>query len=56
MVDLEKIMRGKASDVSLLAGDILVVPDNPGKRAAAKAVEVAIQSGITIATYGLIRY
>ena len=54
-VDLDKIMRGKASDITLLAGDILVVPDNPGRRAAAKAVEVAIQSGITIATYGLIR-
>jgi hypothetical protein len=48
-------MQGKADDVPLLAGDILVVPDNPGKRAMSRAVEVAVQAGVMIGTYSITR-
>jgi polysaccharide biosynthesis/export protein len=54
-VNISKIMAGKANDVQLLAGDILVVPDSPGKRGVAVALQAAIQAGVSIATYGLIR-
>ena len=54
-IDLKKIMGGKAGDVALLAGDILVVPDSPGKRATTRALEAAIQLGMAVGTYGLIR-
>jgi polysaccharide export outer membrane protein len=54
-VDLQRIMQGKADDVQLLAGDILIVPDSPGKRAMSRAVEGAIQAGVIIGTYSLAR-
>lgn len=54
-IDIRKILAGKEKDVALLPGDILVVPDSTGKRAATRALEAAIQAGITIGTYGLIR-
>jgi len=54
-VDLQKIMNGKANDVALAAGDILVIPDSRGKKATTRAIDAAIQAGIIIATYGAIR-
>jgi polysaccharide biosynthesis/export protein len=54
-VDLKKIMQGKADDVSLVAGDILIVPDGSGRRATTRALEVAMQAGVMIGTYGIIR-
>jgi polysaccharide export outer membrane protein len=54
-VDLQKIMNGKANDVALAAGDILVIPDSSGKRATTRAIEAAIQLGTMIGTYGIIR-
>ena len=54
-VDLKQMMRGKASDLTLAAGDILVVPSSNGKRAAIRAIEVAIQAGLLIGTYTLVR-
>jgi len=54
-VDLKKILSGKANDVPLLAGDILFVPDSTGKRARARAVEVAIQMGTLAGTYSVLR-
>lgn len=54
-IDLQRILAGKAGDVSLQAGDILVVPDSPGKRATTRALEAAIQLGMAVGTYGLIR-
>jgi polysaccharide export outer membrane protein len=54
-VDVVKIMRGQASDVPLLAGDILIVPDSAGKRAAARILEAAIQTGVAVLTYGVVR-
>ena len=54
-VDLKQIMQGKADDVSLAPGDILIVPDSGGKRAATRAIEAAIQAGVMVGTYGLLR-
>lgn len=50
-VNVKKIMDGKAKDMTLLAGDILVVPDSSGKRMTARAIEMLI----TIGTYGIVR-
>jgi len=54
-VDLKKIMQGKANDVSLVPGDILIVPDSSGKRAATRALEAAVQAGVMVGTYGIFR-
>ena len=54
-IDISKILAGKSSDVALLGGDILIVPDSKGKRAAARALEIAITTGVAVGTYGLIR-
>jgi len=53
-VNLQEMMQGKAKDVRLAVGDILVVPDSSGKRATTRAIEVAIQMGTMIGTYGII--
>ncbi len=54
-IDLKKIMQGKANDVPLSAGDILVIPDSSGKRVTARAIEVLIQTGTLIGMYGAVR-
>lgn len=54
-VDLKKMMQGKANDMPMMTGDILVVPDSSGKRFTTRAVEAAIQVGVMIGTYGLVR-
>jgi polysaccharide export outer membrane protein len=54
-VNLRQIMRGKADDLPLLAGDILFVPDSGSKRMAARAIEAVIQAGVLIGSYGTIR-
>lgn len=54
-VNLQKIMNGKADDIALAAGDILVIPDSSGKRMTTRALEAAIQMGTIIGTYGVIR-
>jgi polysaccharide export outer membrane protein len=54
-IDLKKVMRGQAADVQLMAGDILVIPDSKGKRAGARALEAAIQTGVIVGTYGFAR-
>src|SRR5262249_26451956 len=53
-VDVQKITQGTAKDVQLSAGDILVVPDNTGRRVAARAIEAALQIGIIYGTWGVI--
>ncbi len=50
-VDLQKILTGKASDVSLLADDILFIPTSAAKSAAMRSLEAAIQVGTGIAVY-----
>ena len=54
-VDLQAMMRGKAKDMPMNVGDILVVPDSSGKRITARAIETAIQMGVMVGTYGVIR-
>ncbi|MEP7305909.1 MAG: polysaccharide biosynthesis/export family protein [Acidobacteriota bacterium] len=54
-VDVKKIMQGRSNDVPLYAGDILVVPDSGSKRATTRAIEIAIQLGVMVGSYGLIR-
>jgi polysaccharide export outer membrane protein len=53
-IDLKRIMQGKADDLPLLAGDILVVPDSSGKRVTSRAIEAMIQLGTIVGTYGIV--
>jgi polysaccharide export outer membrane protein len=53
-VDVWKITQGTAADMRLSSGDILVIPDNTGRRIAARSIEAAIQAGTFFLTYGLI--
>lgn len=53
-VDVKRILAGQSDDVPLLAGDVLVVPGSTGKRAILRTVEVAIQTGTLVATYGVV--
>jgi polysaccharide biosynthesis/export protein len=50
-VDLTKVQTGKAEDVALRPNDILVVPPSGPKRAAARAVEAAIQTATGVAIW-----
>jgi polysaccharide export outer membrane protein len=43
-VDLQKVLAGKAEDIQMRPNDILVVPLSGPKRAAARAMEAAIQT------------
>jgi polysaccharide export outer membrane protein len=54
-VDIQRIMQGKANDVPLEAGDILIVPDSSGKRVTTRILEAAIQTGVIIGSYAFIR-
>jgi polysaccharide export outer membrane protein len=54
-VDLQKIMQGKADDIRLTAGDILVVPDNTGRRLGVRMIEAAIQMGTIIGSYAIVQ-
>lgn len=53
-VNIDQIMRGKANDVELAPGDILVVPSSNTKKAAQRALEAAIQAGTVILSTGII--
>jgi polysaccharide biosynthesis/export protein len=54
-INIQKIMQGKADDVALASGDILVVPDSSGKRVTARVLEALIQTGTLVGTYGIMR-
>jgi polysaccharide export outer membrane protein len=54
-VDLKQMMQGKANDLSLAAGDILIVPGSNSKKAATRVLEAAVQAGVMIGTYGVVR-
>ena len=53
-VDLNKVMRLKTPDVTLLASDILFVPDSAGKRALHRTGDIAVSltTGIAIVAAG----
>ena len=53
-VDIAKIMKGKAEDPELRAGDILVVPSSNMKKAAQRALEAAIQAGTVVVASGIV--
>ena len=50
-VKLKAVLAGKAADVPLQVEDILFVPDSPGKKAALRGVEAAIQVATGVAIY-----
>jgi polysaccharide export outer membrane protein len=50
-VDLKKVLAGTAEDVAMRPNDILVVPPSGPKKAAARAVEAAIQTATGIAIW-----
>ena len=49
-VKLKKIMDRKAPDVTLMANDILYVPDASGRRLSAKVLETSLGMSISVAT------
>ena len=51
-VNLDKIMEGRAQDVSLQANVILFVPNSLAKSASMRALEAAIQTGTGLAIWG----
>ena len=50
-VRLKEVLAGKVPDVPLREQDILFVPDSPGKKAALRGVEAAIQAATGVAIY-----
>lgn len=50
-VRLKEVLAGKAPDLPLEVEDILFIPDNPGKKAALRGVEAAIQVATGVAIY-----
>lgn len=50
-VKLKEVLAGKVPDVALREQDILFVPDSPGKKAALRGVEAAIQAATGVAIY-----
>jgi polysaccharide export outer membrane protein len=50
-VKLKEVLAGKAPDIPLQVEDILFVPDSPGKKAALRGVEAAIQVATGLAIY-----
>jgi len=50
-VDLSKILAGRSEDIAMRPNDILVVPASGPKRAAARAMEAAIQAATGIAIW-----
>jgi polysaccharide biosynthesis/export protein len=55
-VNLKKILKGEASDVPLLANDILFVPTSGAKAASLRALQAALQIGTGVAIYSSYRY
>lgn len=50
-VDVQRILEGRAKDVSLQANDILFIPTNVAKSASLRAIEAAIQAGTGVAIW-----
>jgi polysaccharide export outer membrane protein len=55
-VDIQQVMSGQASDLPIMAGDILFVPSvsNTGRHAVIKTLEAVARYGPSILVYGLI--
>jgi polysaccharide export outer membrane protein len=52
-VNLKQIMQGKSKDVQLEAGDILVIPENTGKRVTGQIVTAVVVSAISVGMWAL---
>jgi len=52
VVDVAKILAGRAEDIELQANDILFIPNSLAKSASMRAFEAAIQAGTGIAIWG----
>lgn len=52
-INLQKVMQGKLPDMVLSAGDILVVPDNTGRRIASATLSGFINAATAAAVYGI---
>ena len=50
-VDLNKILAGKSEDIAMRPNDILVIPPSAPKKAAARALEAAVQAATGIAIW-----
>lgn len=53
-VNIAGILLGKVDDVQLHAGDILVIPSSVTKKAAQRAIEMAVQIGTVILSAGVV--
>lgn len=54
-VDVKRILDGKANDIPLLPGDILLVPSNTARSAGIRGLEAALQVATMAATYSVIK-
>ena len=52
VINVEKILDGRAQDISLQANDILFIPNSLAKSASMRALEAAIQAGTGMAIFG----
>jgi polysaccharide export outer membrane protein len=52
VVNVERIMAGRAEDVSLQANDILFIPNSLAKSVSMRALEAIIQTGTGVAIFG----
>jgi len=46
LVDVQKVLRGKATDEVLRPNDIIVIPTNVSRSAALRTLDVAVQIGV----------
>ena len=51
-INVEKILDGRAEDVSLRANDILFIPNSLAKSASMRVLEAALQAGTGVAVFG----
>ncbi len=52
VINVERILDGRAKDVSLQANDILFIPNSMAKSTSIRILEAAIQAGTGVALYG----
>jgi polysaccharide export outer membrane protein len=52
-VNLAQLLGGKQNDVPLVPDDVLLVPENTGKKVANRAIDAAISMGTSILTVGV---
>jgi polysaccharide export outer membrane protein len=52
MVNVEKILAGRAQDVALQANDILFIPNSLAKSTGVRVLEAALQAGTGVAVFG----